>query len=341
MKVYTKLVIDIETGKTIEEESFEYDGPIAECKGGGGGHTTTVEKSDPWKGIQPSLYHIYNWAWDLARKPIPYYPRQQIADFTEPQKQYFNIATQWGLKGSPDYNIGKAVLESAYPVSISGYNDIYSLARPIAAGEMTNPETNPGLKSMMDYALGKAYGNINAAASKYGAFGGSSYQDWVKDATARIVANIYEPEAQRQLAAQSLLGKLTTETSNQLTKEALAQLGYESARLGELGLLNQVGSELRDYEQQLLNLEKEKFYYPYTEPWERLKEYATVIQSSNPGGGISTITKPSYSPGLGSSLLSGVSTGVGMAGTLGLIGAGHFSPWALPVILGSSLLGMF
>ena len=37
MKIYTRVVIDIQSGNTITEESFEYHGEIAECKGGGGG----------------------------------------------------------------------------------------------------------------------------------------------------------------------------------------------------------------------------------------------------------------------------------------------------------------
>ena len=36
MKVITKCVIDIETLQIIEEESFQYEGPTAECIGGGG-----------------------------------------------------------------------------------------------------------------------------------------------------------------------------------------------------------------------------------------------------------------------------------------------------------------
>ena len=34
MKIYTKIVMDM-AGTVIEEESFQYDGPVAECKGGG------------------------------------------------------------------------------------------------------------------------------------------------------------------------------------------------------------------------------------------------------------------------------------------------------------------
>jgi len=37
--------MDIATGKTISESSYEYVGEVAECKGGGGGSTTSVDKA--------------------------------------------------------------------------------------------------------------------------------------------------------------------------------------------------------------------------------------------------------------------------------------------------------
>lgn len=37
MKVYTRVVINMRTLETIHEESFDYNGSITECKGGGGG----------------------------------------------------------------------------------------------------------------------------------------------------------------------------------------------------------------------------------------------------------------------------------------------------------------
>jgi len=36
MKIYRKVKIDIETGETLFEDSYEYNGEVAECKGGGG-----------------------------------------------------------------------------------------------------------------------------------------------------------------------------------------------------------------------------------------------------------------------------------------------------------------
>ena len=43
MKVYTKVVIDMDSLDVLEEENFDYEGLIAECKGGGGGTTTKTE----------------------------------------------------------------------------------------------------------------------------------------------------------------------------------------------------------------------------------------------------------------------------------------------------------
>lgn len=45
MKVYTSITIDMATGLTVKETSFEYKGPVDLCKGGGGssGHVTYQE----------------------------------------------------------------------------------------------------------------------------------------------------------------------------------------------------------------------------------------------------------------------------------------------------------
>ncbi len=34
MRIYKKIVIDMETLKTINTESYEYEGEVAKCKGG-------------------------------------------------------------------------------------------------------------------------------------------------------------------------------------------------------------------------------------------------------------------------------------------------------------------
>jgi len=42
MKVYTKVTIDMRTLEVVNEESFDYLGPVTECKGGGGGSSGQV-----------------------------------------------------------------------------------------------------------------------------------------------------------------------------------------------------------------------------------------------------------------------------------------------------------
>jgi len=43
MKIYTKVTISMDTGEVLDSESYEHDGPIAECKGGGGSNTEYVQ----------------------------------------------------------------------------------------------------------------------------------------------------------------------------------------------------------------------------------------------------------------------------------------------------------
>ena len=43
MKVYTKVVIDMETMEVIEEEAYEYEGPVALCGGSSGGSSGEVD----------------------------------------------------------------------------------------------------------------------------------------------------------------------------------------------------------------------------------------------------------------------------------------------------------
>lgn len=53
MKVYTRVVIDTRTGAIKASKSFEYTGPIAECKGGGGATTSTTK-------VQGEVDYAYN-----------------------------------------------------------------------------------------------------------------------------------------------------------------------------------------------------------------------------------------------------------------------------------------
>jgi hypothetical protein len=48
MKIYSKIILDMKSGKTLEEQNFDYKGSIALCGGGGGGDTKTEIRYAPY-----------------------------------------------------------------------------------------------------------------------------------------------------------------------------------------------------------------------------------------------------------------------------------------------------
>ena len=59
MKIYTKVVINMDSMEVVEEESFDYLGPIAQCgvNIGGGSQKSTPEKVDVWTPEQRALFN--------------------------------------------------------------------------------------------------------------------------------------------------------------------------------------------------------------------------------------------------------------------------------------------
>lgn len=51
MKIYNRVEIDISTGEILYEDSFEWAGPVVECKGGGGSASGSVDFPDHMKDI--------------------------------------------------------------------------------------------------------------------------------------------------------------------------------------------------------------------------------------------------------------------------------------------------
>lgn len=83
MKIYTKVVIDLETLSVIEEEGFEYDGEVAECKGGGGGSTvnsvdykynarmaTLSEEQQKWAREYFKVWQQYYKPYEIAQSKV-------------------------------------------------------------------------------------------------------------------------------------------------------------------------------------------------------------------------------------------------------------------------------
>jgi len=59
MKIYRKVKIDILTGETLYEDSYEHDGEVAECKGGGGvDYAQSPEQRQVFESLMPIFHQI-------------------------------------------------------------------------------------------------------------------------------------------------------------------------------------------------------------------------------------------------------------------------------------------
>lgn len=69
MKIITRFVMDMTSGDTLEEESFEYSGPVAECKGPSGGssgppdsyYKSMANIAEEQQGMAEEMYNIYRY----------------------------------------------------------------------------------------------------------------------------------------------------------------------------------------------------------------------------------------------------------------------------------------
>lgn len=102
MKIYTKLVIDMTTDKILEEESFEYSGPVAQCgsSGGGGGgstpaNTTNVQTIREAPEIEARRLGLMDQAAITASQPLGL-PAFQVAQLSASERAAQTLAGQTG-----------------------------------------------------------------------------------------------------------------------------------------------------------------------------------------------------------------------------------------------------
>ncbi|MDO9083720.1 MAG: hypothetical protein Q7U56_10600 [Humidesulfovibrio sp.] len=83
MRVYTRIIIDMASGAVLEAEGFDYDGPVALCKGGGGGSQTTNTQDTEYNArmatiaeSQQGMAQEYFNFWKSDYKPLE---QEQIA----------------------------------------------------------------------------------------------------------------------------------------------------------------------------------------------------------------------------------------------------------------------
>ena len=102
MKVITKIVIDIETGQVEEEHSYEYEGPIALCKGGGSNVTyaQSPEQAQLLSTIMPVVSRVASTA--MTGQPLYQLP----ATYEIPAAEAVMPTTDWWKGIAPEVKQG-------------------------------------------------------------------------------------------------------------------------------------------------------------------------------------------------------------------------------------------
>lgn len=283
--------------------------------GGGGspsGSTTTVQKADPWSGLQPYLTQQFGQAQNLYNQgqlAPAYYPGQQVADQSPQTQQAIQGVTNLATQPNPVINAAQQQLADT------------------ESGKYLDPTNNPGFQQALNdvqkaYSTGTA-AQTDAAFNRSGAYGGSAYDETKQmqnkayaDSLNTLAGNMYQQGRQNQI--QGLL-----------TAPSVAGMQYQP-----LSALASAGQTQDAYNQSLINANMNKYAYNANLPANSLGTYEAL--TNNPGGGTTSTSTPYFqnsaanSLGLGLGLLGGLNTLGGMTSGSGLLSASS---------LGGTLLG--
>ena len=317
----------------LEEESYEYFGPVKEMKGGGGGSQTVRQTAEPPKFQIPFIKDMLERAQGLMEEGGPkVYQGRRVAP-----RDPLELQAQRAL-------IGSAVprQQTAADMALAGQ------AAQLAA---VDPQNNPFFQSavrssiepVFDALMRRALPAVRGNAISTGGFGGSRQG---------IAEGLAISDATRQaLQTTAQLGNQAYQTGVQAAGRATALAPtVQQAAATAPGTLARVGEANRAYQQILLDTAKQKFMEQQQRPYENLAWYAGMV--GNPLG--SAITKTA--PGPQSSPLSGALGGAALgasvlAPTAAVLGGaplssgaalfGMSNPLTLPMVGLGALLGAF
>lgn len=280
-----------------------YKTTIREAKPGGGGGTTTVQKADPWSGVQPFLTEAFQDASNLYNtnqlSALPYMGNT-VAPFSRDTQSALDFTRQRALQGSP--LIGAAqqqALQTSRGDYLSGGNPY--LQNAISAS------FRPTIEAFRDSLLP----SIEARAAQSGRFGSGAMADQVGKAQDTLARNLSEQSV--RAFAQNYENERGRQQQSLLLAPQLAAEDYKDAeRLAAVG-------DIQDQRQQaLINEQIARFEATRDAPYNTLSRYLTLLGSGPGGLGTSTATQSGGSrsnPLLGG--LGGAAAGYSLGGPIG------------------------
>lgn len=327
-------------------------------KGGGGGQTQTIQKADPWSGVQGPLTTLYQQAEAAYNAPGPtYYPGTTIAEQSPLTQQAQGLAQQRATSGNPLIGQAQQQLYDTLGDKYYGLNPATSQLANIGSGAMLN--ANPYVDAMFNQAAGRAgeqfskytMPGVASMFSQAGRYGSNAMSEATNQAQqnfgntiSNLATNIYGGNyANERGLQQQALGQLGTdfgrERALQLSSLGVAP-GLAQADYADIGQLGQLGASDEARRQALLNADISRWDYGQNLTAQKLQQLNSLLQGGSAYTGVnSTSTAPNTSnPLMGA--VGGAMTGYqigGMLGTAGGAAAGAAGGAGAGAAAGSSL----
>jgi len=285
--------------------------------GSGGGTQTTVQKADPWAGVQPYLKQGYAAATKLYEQGGPqYYPGQTYVN----ANPYENMGAQMGL------NYAMNQMPGQVGSMLQAQNDLFS------APDVANNQYVGGMADVIQDRMSRQFTEqlnpaIRGGAVASGQLGGSrqalteagairNVSESTGDALAQLYGNAYDT------------GLDAAGRAMQLAPQTL-QAGMMPSQGG-----SQYGQFQRQQDELALQDDLNRYNYEQNAPQQNLATYMNYLQGA-PWGSTSTGTMPSQGGGFsGSGTLGGAMAGAQLGSMFGPIGTGIGA-------IGGGLLGGF
>jgi hypothetical protein len=293
MKIYTKLVIDMTTDEILEQESFEYNGPVAQCgsSGGGGGssqpaNTTNVQTIREASEIEARRLGLMDQAAMTASQPIGL-PAFQVAQLSQAERGAGALAQQTGAGIS----------------SIQGAQQAASLDPSSAQFQRFLNPYNQFVLDEINRQSQQAQNQLQAKSVAEGAFGGGRQA---------IAAGEFERARLGKIGEAQFAGFGQALQGFQANQALQAQTGLQAGQLlgqaqtQDIQNLMATGGTQRAVEQATLEAQRQTDVQAATDPYQRLS-FLSDIQRGVPSSQ-QTVTQgfaPQTSP-LGQAVGTGI-----------------------------------
>ncbi len=243
--------------------------------GGGQTRTETINKSEPWSGVQPFYLKGFDEAEaNVLNRPLSFFPGSTVEPFAPETEAGLQLQTSRALGGDPNFAAGQQQLQQTL------------------GGDFLNPG-NPAQQGLLDRITGDVRRSVDSQYAQGGRFGSPAHAQalgrGINEAYAPLQFGAYENERSRQMG----LIPQAQQFGNQPYQDAAA--------LGQVGGMR----ESLGQEQTAENVARHTF--EQLEPSQRIGQFMQLLGG---GYGGQTTSFGTSSGGGGGGLGEGIGLGV-------------------------------